>query len=264
MKNTIFIVLAFLPLLVFSQKEFEGKIVYSINNEKGDSMVMYFASGWIRSEMSFAPLQNAANRFSYLLVDLEKKDYYMINDSQKTITKLIYDSLTTSQFKQGQKNLLKTIKMIKGFECYGISEIKEDTFNIMDNDVIIQTRIDTWFAKDLYFPYQMEYLFNNGNLSQEKNIYLLTEVQLDVKDATSNGQVIIAATTVEQTKLPASLFQIPTTYKMNYEKLSNVLNTKTELKVTDMKFKEIDSIPPPPPTLLNSPAKKEKQKPVKG
>ena len=237
-------------MVSFSQKVFEGKIVYVISNAKWDSAIVYFSPGKIRSETIFTAFRNPANRYTYFLADLEKKDSYLINDSARTVTKLIFDSTFTLHPDRGKKTLLDTKKTIHGFECYGISEARADTFNVIDTVIVARSKIDFWFARDLFFPYQIEYPFDFAFTSSEKNIYLLIEFQIEANDFSSD-KVAITAKTIDQTKLPASLFQVPTNYKMNSEKASNIFKikpqTETKVKIIDLKLEELDTIPPPPP-----------------
>jgi len=261
-KIGLLLVMSF-PVVSFSQKVFEGKIVYVISNVKGDSLEMYFAPGKIRSNMNFSPLQNSANRSAYLLGDLEMKNYYLVNDSARTVTKLILDSSITSEPIPEEKIPLETKKTIQGFECYGISQIKADTINIMDTAIAIRSKMDTWYAKDLFFPYSMGYFLDFGSTFHEKNICLLIEVQLEGDDFSSD-KVSIAAKTIEYIKLPESLFQVPTNYKMSSEKASHIFKIKsqaeTKVKITDLKLEELDPIPPPPKPLKSPDKKPAKQK----
>ena len=263
MKNIGLLLVMSFPVISFSQKVFEGKIVYVISSVKGDSLEMYFAPGKIRSKMNFSPLQNSANRSTYLLGDLETKNYYLVNDSARTVTKLILDSTITSEPIPGKRTPLEPGKTIHGFECYGISQIKADTINIMDTGIVIRSKMDTWYAKDLFFPYSMGYFFDFGSTFQEQNICLLIEVQLEGDDFSSD-KVSIAAKTIEYTKLPESIFQVPTNYKMNAEKASDIFKIKplseTKVKITDLKLEELDTIPPPPKPLKSPDKKPAKQK----
>lgn len=263
MKKIGLILIISLPGLSFSQTVFQGKIVYTISNEKWDSAIVYFSPGKIRSETILTTFRDPADRFTYFLADLEKKEYYLINDSARTVTKLIFDSTFTSKQTRGKRTVLDTKKTIQGFECYGISETKADTFNIVDTDIVVRSKIDTWYTKDIFFPYKMGSFFNYPSILDEKNIFLLIELHLEGYDFYSD-KITIAAKTIDQTKLPESLFQVPTTYKMKHEKVSSIFKrkiaTETKVKITDLKLEELDTIPSPPPS---KPSKSSDKKPGK-
>lgn len=171
---------------------------------------------------------------------------------------------------------------MKQFECYGLSTTKTDTIRILDSFVVSKSTIhlDTfiisksiinfWYATDLYFPFQLEQGLGYTPILHDKHICMLVEILIEGDDPSASTKITIAADTVEQTKLSVSLFQIPTTYTVKYEKVSEVFNTKKEYKVTDTKLEVLESIPPPPPPpkvpkSSTPPIKKEKEtKPVKG
>lgn len=281
MKNFILALVAFFPFVVFSQKTFEGRIMYSYSAKEQDSIILvaYFSPGKIRVETNDKSLPDDPNRWDYFLADTEKNSYYFINDSQKTVTKLLLDSARNLGFAPGKFKIPGPKKTVKQFECYGLSTTMTDTIRVLDTFVvdkstihldtfiISESTIDFWYATDLYFPYQLEQGLGYTPILHDKHICLLVEVLIAGDEP---FKITIAADTVEQTKLPVSLFQIPTTYTVKYEKASEVFNTKKEFKVTDTKLEVLESIPPPPPPPKDpksstSPIKKEKEtKPVKG
>ena len=280
MKKIFLAWIAFFPFLVFSQKTFEGRIVYSYAANEQDSIILvaYFSPGKIRVETNDKSLPNDPNRWDYFLADAEKNSYYFINDSQKTVTKLLMDSARNLGFAPGKSKIPGPKKSVKQFECYGLSTTMTDTIPVLDTFVvdkstihldtfiISKSTIDFWYATDLYFPYQLEQGLGYTPILHDKHICLLVEVLIEGDDPSTSVKISIAADTVEQTKLPVSLFQIPTTYTVKYEKVSAVFNTSKEFKATGTWLEEVESITPPPkdPKSSTSPIKKEKQKPVKG
>jgi len=233
-------------------------------------MVMYLSPGKIRATMNHAPLQNIAYKSAYFLADLVNKNYYLINDSLKVMTKLINDLGHSGFLNDLKKDLLHTTKKIAGFECYCKRGVQADTIKIMDSNFILNTKMDAWFAKELYFPFYIDEQFGVSTMLSDMSICLMMEFHITSIDSSVNENVRITAITIDQNKLPDHIFQIPTTYMIKNEKASDIFvtQTKTEVKITDMKIEELDSIPPPPPQApkpIKTPAKKTKQtKPVKG
>ena len=283
MKIFFLVLIAIFPFPVFSQKTFEGRIMYSYSAKEQDSIILvaYFSPGKIRVETNDKSLPNDPNRWDYFLADTEKNSYYFINDSQKTVTRLIVDSARNLGFAPGKSKIPGPKKTVKQFECYGLSTTVTDTVRVLDTFVvdkstihldtfmISKSTIDFWYATDLYFPFQLEEGLGYTPILHDKHICLLVEVIIEGDDPSTSIKITIAADTVEQTRLPVSLFHIPTTYTVKYEKVSEVFHTKKEYKVTDTKLEVLEIPPPPPPPKVpkssTSPIKKEKEtKPVKG
>src|SRR6185503_5968831 len=132
--------------------------------------------------------------------------------------------------------------------------------------------VTSWYAKELYFPYDPTSYFNDFPIVYNNSI-CLSSVS-DTKDSVlGDERMSMTAIKVEYIKNPDSLFQIPNGFSVYNGKMSEFLKdtgaakiTVREVKLQELKQEEEEKPeppPPPPPKTPKSsktPAKKGKTK----
>ena len=147
---------------------------------------------------------------------------------------------------------------------------------LLSMDLSNTMTVTSWYTTELYFPYDPTAYFSDYPIVYNSNI-CLSSVSNTKDSVLGDERMSMTAIKVEYIKNPDSLFQIPNGFSVYSGKISEFLKdtgatkiTVREIRLEELKQEEVEKPeppPPPPPKAPKSsktPAKKEKQKPVKG
>jgi hypothetical protein len=270
MKKFILFSLLILPLTVFCQKNFEGRIIYKFlkhNQLDGSTIEIIHGTNKIKTIISQPVITDRKKEETFTIFDFEKGLKFIVRDADSSyaVDSLIIPLDDDELFIPGKT---KVEENILGYNCNKYTSFATDTAG---------NSIDTFLIKESFFSNGLDYIipkkFRNKHgliTSEEGNIIWLknnvyfnfrVDDSVSVKDTT-----IITADKIISEAVNNNIFVIPAYYRENAT-LRHRANITVEL--TEITIEEDEPAPPPPPPpppkQLKLPSKKNtKQKPVKG
>jgi hypothetical protein len=271
MKKAIFIFLAFLPLLVFSQKEFEGIVTYKgfqSTEKKSFDFKLYLSKGKIKAKMAG---NETAEEYSEQIhiYDFNTGIHYIIDDKAKTFAIDSLHKKTSEDFRTRVKDT-SLPENILGYSCKGYNITPISASYLDDWNGI------SWFSDSLKFIVPVKYRGKRSmsTLADGNMLMLKSIMSFNHDEAEDEGDsLFIVADKIEKIKLDESEFLPPAGYILITEEQMDEIYQDSiksdsveikELTLTELKQEEPKKTPAKPAKPTKSPAKKEKQKPIKG
>ena len=277
MKKIIFSLAAFLPLLVFSQKDFEGIVTYKgfergANNQFEGKF--FLSKGRIKVKSIHGDSTGKPENAQTIIYNFKSGIQYTLQDEEESF---YVDSIDNSSFDESDFGFKATslTENILGYSCRAYTIIS-DVESFMSE---ISGRC--WFSDSLKFIIPAKYrgrssmqTLPDGNMLFLKSIITLRRHPED--DKYKIDSVYVIAQKIERMLLNDSEFLPPAGYTKiaidvieNTPYLDSLLVDSTSAKelMVDEKIKVQPKKPPPAKSFSpsKSPAKKEKEtKPVKG
>lgn len=260
MRTLILVFILLSSQLAFTQKNFEGKIVYdcSIPGLDKASTEIYFGKQKIKiiETTNSGFKQSSESR----IIDFQRGITCWINDTSKTyyetlLTRKPFDSITDLK-PYPEKN-----QEIMGYNCsaYALGDFIEST---PDPEMRLPSmRIYMWYADSLFYHVDERYKNAKGIEKATNGIQVGMGMEIHIGNDSSKELITSLPLSIVASSIHDSVFWVPDGYTLTSEKdfIQNISKTMEVADIEIAAVKQEDSPPPPPPpSLSKQPGRKKK------
>jgi hypothetical protein len=216
MKKLLFGIVLLLPVLVFSQKDFEGIITYKgfkTGPKNNFNIELYLSKGKMKAKISNKEIVEPGDQETHIY-NYNTGIHYIIDDKAK---KFAVDSMTKGSFEDFPTTIRDTplIENILGYQCRGYSVIPSNESSIDGWTSII------WFSDSLKFIVPAKYrgkrsieTLPDGNMLLLKSIVMIDRDPDEDQILNTSDSFFVVADKIERKQLNESEFFPPAGYTL--------------------------------------------------